>query len=93
MQNLSELQIEFFNSEVSFKQGKYGPIAKWINYKHPENSSFENSVYWLAYESNGFLIVRYYLSPSDIGNTTLFARIKLNGNSFENVLFDFFINN
>ena len=93
MQTINELQAELFSSQVKFSEGKYGPIAKWTNYKHPENTAFENSVYWLAYESNGHLIVRYYLSPSEIGNTILFARIELNGNTFENVLFDYFINN
>lgn len=93
MQTINELQKEIFNAHVKLSDGKYGPVAKWTNYKHPENTCFENSVYWISYESNGCLIVRYYLSPSDIGNSTLFARIELNGNTFENALFDYFINN
>jgi len=57
-----ELLREFFASDVRFHDG----LAKWENYKHPENPNFMQIVNWAAHEANGNLIVKYYLDKTAV---------------------------
>jgi hypothetical protein len=83
----SELQKEFFAVDVTFSKG----IAKWQNYKHPENSNFQQKVFWAAWVANNNLIVVYYLDPTNIGKNYSHKVIPLRGLSFEDAVFNHWI--
>ena len=97
MNTKAELLLELFNVDVTFTLNGFrlsdGNLAKWENYKHPENSNFRQIVNWSAWESNGNLVVVYYLDKTNCGKNHFHSKTPMYGMTFEEAAFNFWKNN
>lgn len=83
------LKREFFSFDVKIHDG----LAKWENHKHPDNPNFMQPVFWAAHEANGNLIVRFYLDKTAIGKNHIHAVVPMNGQTFEDAVFNYWQSN
>jgi len=85
-----QFKRELFNSEVTFKESRFGLSARWENHKHPDNPNFMQTVLWVAYVNDSVIHIGYRLDYNS--NIKPFAQTPLNGD-FRESLFNWYINN